>query len=198
MNRDELIRCIAETGYNVGFGAKKHFATYDIVEKVPGLISFIAIAMGIYGLVWETLAGKVFAATLAVTGVVGVYILMYDARKSEYERVGVELTRIFNRLRGLIGTAKTCSDADLPGCEAELLAIQGEYPGLAISKQILFSGWWAHYKFFWEMQVGWIDEQLHFRLLRDKIPLSFLMVAIVAAVTCAFSAWRLLPWFRCI
>ena len=185
MQREELIKCIAETGYNVGFGAKKHFATYDIVEKMPGFISFVAIAMGVYGLVWETLAGKVFAATLAVTGVMGVYILMYDARKSEYERVGVELTKILNRLRSLIGTAKTCPDADLPTCEAELRAIQAEYPGLAISKQILFSGWWAHYKFFWEAQVGWIDEQLHFGLFRDKVPLTLwvtLAVGLLATV----------------
>ena len=35
MDKNTLLKMIAETGYNVGFGAKKHFATYDIVEKAP-------------------------------------------------------------------------------------------------------------------------------------------------------------------
>ena len=48
MKRDDLLKCIADTGYNVGFGAKKHFATYDLVEKSPGWISFLSIAFGIY------------------------------------------------------------------------------------------------------------------------------------------------------
>ena len=42
MNKAELLKCIAETGYNVGFGAKKHFATYDLLEKMPGWIGFIS------------------------------------------------------------------------------------------------------------------------------------------------------------
>ena len=36
MKRDDLLKCIAETGYNVGFGAKKNLATYDLVEKRGG------------------------------------------------------------------------------------------------------------------------------------------------------------------
>ena len=32
MDKDDLLKHIAETGYNVGFGAKLHFATYDIVD----------------------------------------------------------------------------------------------------------------------------------------------------------------------
>ncbi len=27
---------IARTGYDVGFGSKKHFASYDLIEKAPG------------------------------------------------------------------------------------------------------------------------------------------------------------------
>ncbi|MEH3123030.1 MAG: SLATT domain-containing protein [Sphingomonas phyllosphaerae] len=195
MQRDELLKCIAETGYNVGFGAKKHFATYDIVEKAPGLISFIATAMGIYGLVWEVLAGKAIAATLTVVGVVGLYIMMYDSRKGEYNAAGVELTKLFNRLRHLYRTVKSCPDADLPRHEAELRTIEGEYYPVAISKQILLADWWAHYKFFWQHQIDWIDEQKHFRLMRDKIPLSLsLAVLALAAVGLSCLVGYLHPW----
>ena len=39
--KKELLQQIARTAYNVGFGAKKHFATYDMVEKLPGIIEFL-------------------------------------------------------------------------------------------------------------------------------------------------------------
>lgn len=182
MDKESLLKSIAETGYNVGFGAKKHFATYDIVVKAPGLISFVAIAMGIYGLIWEVLAGKVFAGTLAVIGVIGVYILNYDEKKAEYERVGIEMTRLFNRLRDLYRTAKDCDSAELAVCKDQLEKIENEFYPLAISKQIMFSDWWAHYKFFWQQQIDWIDEQKRFTLFRDKLPLSFTATVIVAVI----------------
>ena len=50
MDRDGLLRSIAETGYNVGFGAKKNFATHDIVQKAPGLISRRANVNGANGI----------------------------------------------------------------------------------------------------------------------------------------------------
>lgn len=35
MTQDGLLKLIAESGYNIGYAAKKHLATFDIVEKVP-------------------------------------------------------------------------------------------------------------------------------------------------------------------
>ena len=37
MDKNDLLKQIAEASYNIGYGAKKHFATYDIVEKVPNI-----------------------------------------------------------------------------------------------------------------------------------------------------------------
>lgn len=45
MNKPEAMRFVAKKGY--GFGAKKHFATFDFVEKLPGTIGFIAILFGL-------------------------------------------------------------------------------------------------------------------------------------------------------
>ena len=50
MDKQEALKLLATHGYNVGYGAKKHFATYDIVEKAPGAISFASIAFGILSL----------------------------------------------------------------------------------------------------------------------------------------------------
>nr|WP_232422483.1 hypothetical protein [Leptospira interrogans] len=50
MTKEDLLKNIAEMGYNVGYGAKVHFSTYDIVEKVPGAIGFISFVIGILSL----------------------------------------------------------------------------------------------------------------------------------------------------
>jgi len=192
MEKAALLKSIAETGYNVGFGAKKHFATYDIVEKVPGWIAFLSIAIGVYGLVFEQLSGKTLAATLVVSGIVGLYIFFYDSQKMSYEKAGRELTQIYNRLRDLYREVQSAPARDLAAAEQSLRALESEYYCKCISKQILFSDWYAHYKFFWQHQIDWIDEQKRFRFLRDKVPLTFyfaLAALLLAAVVLSVRWW---------
>ena len=33
MEKNDLLKHIAETGYNVGYTAKLHFASYELIEK---------------------------------------------------------------------------------------------------------------------------------------------------------------------
>lgn len=56
MDKKIFLKSVAEHGYNVYFGAKKHFATYDIVEKVPGWIAFITLCIGIWQIYTSTFA----------------------------------------------------------------------------------------------------------------------------------------------
>jgi hypothetical protein len=179
MDKDALLRTIAETGYNVGFGAKKHFATYDIVEKLPGWIGFVSLAIGIFSLVFDELSAKVPSACLAAAGVAGLYISLYDHSKMEYERVGKELTRIYNDLRTLYRQVQ--AGANVSASQTTLRALEDAYYAAGISKQIVFSDWYAHYKFFVQLQIDWIDEQLKFTW-RDKVPLSFIVLASLAVV----------------
>ncbi len=174
MNKDDLLKHIAQTAYNIGFGAKKNFATYDIVAKMPGLISFVSLAFGVYALVFEALNAKFFSASFIILGVVGMYITFYDAKKDEYAKTGVELTKLFNKLKILSGRVKAEQGA-LDSYVAELAQLENEYNNVSMHHQIMFSNWYAHYKFFWEHQIDWVDEQLQFKLLRDKIPLSFML-----------------------
>ena len=160
MDKTGLLKSIAETGYNVGFGAKKHFATYDIVEKVPGWIGFLSAAIGVYSLVFEQLSGKTLAATLVVAGIVGLYVFFYDSKKMDYDRAGRELTQIFNRLRDLYRDVQASLASDLTAHEQTLRSLEQDYYAKCISRQILFSDWYAHYKFFWQHQIGWVEEQM--------------------------------------
>lgn len=172
MTKDELLKNIAEMGYNVGFGAKKHFATYDIVEKTPGIISGISMVFGIYALVFDCLSAKFLSASFIVLGIVGLYIVMYDSKKDDYEISGRELTKLYNELGKLYRHTKDTEDSMLPEHEKVLIDIENRYYGCCKSKQILFSDWYAHYKFFWQHQIDWVDEQKKFRFFRDKIPLT--------------------------
>jgi hypothetical protein len=97
----------------------------------------------------------------------------YDSSKDEYEKTGILLTKLFNKLNKLYKETQNSEANMLPELEEKLIKIEEEYYGKSKSKQILFSDWYAHYKFFWQAQIDWIDEQKRFKLLRDKIPLTF-------------------------
>ncbi|UXC20370.1 SLATT domain-containing protein [Comamonas squillarum] len=182
MNKENLLNDIAETGYNVGFGSCKHFATFDIVTKTPGWIGFISIAFGVYALIFDSLADKFYSATFVIIGVIGLYIALYDEKKSNYEEVGIELRKLYNALRQLYLKVNCSNQTNFDDYIKELKEIESKYYNATISKQILFSDWYAHYKFFWQLQIDWIHKQKNFRFFRDKIPLSGYIALILAVL----------------
>lgn len=182
MDRSGLLKRIADTAYNVGFGAKKHFATYDIVEKAPGWIGFISMAIGVFALFIDILAAKHISAILIVFGISGLLINTYSEIKQKYEQNGVLLTNLFNRLKRLYFSVKSSDKSDFCEETDELARIELEFNSNCISKQILFSDWYAHYKFFWQHQIEWVDEQKHFRFWRDKVPLSFMVFCLLSLI----------------
>lgn len=190
MTKPDLLKHIAQTGYNVGYGAKKHFATYDIAAKAPGSISFLTLGVGIFFLLIDFAAKKYFSAACIILGVLGLRISVWDHKKDDYSEVGRKLTGLFNRVKELYYQVKTSENKELSQFEAELSALQDSYNEMCLSGQMLFSDWYAHYKFFWQQQIDWMDEQLHFRLFRDKLPLSFtaVFVLIILAGGCALAA----------
>lgn len=188
MNQDALLRLIAETGYNVGYAAKKHLATYDIVEKIPGWIGLVSIAAGIYALIVPALEQKPVAAAFIVIGIAALFINFYLADKDKYAKAGGELTAKFHELRMLYQTVKSQpTNANLDAFVAEHNKIQSDVLVIGVAKQIFLSDWYAHYKFFWQAQTDWIDEQLHFRFFRDKVPLSLTVTVVAVGLTFACS-----------
>jgi hypothetical protein len=192
MDKKSLLKNIAETGYNVGIGAKKHFATYDIVDKMPGAIGFVSTSFGIYALIFDGLSGKFLSASFTILGIIGLYIAFYDSRKSDYETSGIILTKLFNELRDLYRNTQSSDDSMIPQFEQKLRDIEERYYASSKSKQILFSDWYAHYKFFWQHQIDWVDEQKKFKLLRDKIPLTFSMTILATCVVLLYYSTNVL------
>lgn len=179
MKKDQLLKSIAETAYNVGFGGRKHWATYDIVDKVPGLIGFLSTAFGIFALIYDKLSEKSLSAAFIVFGLIGLYITFYEPNKSKYAESANKLTALFNALRDLYRTVQSHPNDDVDLYIDQLHLIEKSYYDTCISKQILFSDWYAHYKFFWQYQIDWVDEQKKFKLFRDKLPLSFMFWMVV-------------------
>lgn len=171
MNQSELLKQIAESGYSSGYGAKKHFATAEFVDKIPGWIGFISLAIGVLALVFPALSEKLPSAMLIILAVAGLYMSFYD--KAAYMKSGEKLTEYFQELRSLYSQVKSMSaDADFTPWVVEYARIRSDANGIGISRQIFLSDTAAHYKFFWQQQIGWIEEQISFRFWRDKIPLT--------------------------
>ncbi len=166
----------------LGYGAKKHFATFDLIEKMPGWLGFVSLAVGIYALFIPPLAKNEVAAVMLVFGISSLYINAYNVEKSKYEEGGKRLTDCYNKLRTLYYEVKSLPDStDFTSyVDRHDKLYEGAFTH-TVSKQMFLSDWYAHYKFFWQQQIEWIDEQKHFTLLRDKLPLTF-SVAVVLVV----------------
>lgn len=193
MNKQELLKYIAIAGYDVGFGAKKHFATFDIIEKGPGWLGFVSLVGGIYGLFVPFWSLTHVSAVFVIFGVVSLYIGMYGAEKQGYEECGKKLTQGFHDLHALYRTVKSMSeDADMSAQVQQAQKIRADMLACCISKQIFLSDWYAHFKFFWQAQIDWIDEARPFSFFRDKIPLSAYLVAGLLVVAGIFASQRVM------
>jgi hypothetical protein len=190
MKKEELLKTLAINGYNVGFGAKKNFASHDIVVKLPSWIGFITLAIGILQLGYDSLgSNKELSALLIIISVAALYISIYNSSSEKFENEGVRLTQIFNQLRDLYYIIKAETKTDFESEKKKMDEIMKQFYSNTISKQVFLSHWYAHFKFFYEMQIDWIDEQLKFRFFKDKFPnslKSLLLIVVVILLTIFF------------
>jgi hypothetical protein len=186
MHKDDLLKMIADTAYHVGFGAKKHFATYDMAIKIPGFIRIISLSIAIFALFIDEFSGKYVAAGIIIWDIISQYISDYSNNKQKYADIGVELTTVFNQLKQLYFDVKNCSENDLAKYKDERIKLEAKYNSIASYKQIMFSDCYAHYKFFWQQEIIWITEQKKFKLLADKIPLSLSLIIFIAILTTVY------------
>lgn len=192
MTKQELLKYIAVAGYDVGFGAKKHFASYDIIEKGPGWLGLISLTGGIYSLFVPFWATAHVAAVFVIFGIVSLYIGFYGSEKSRYEESGKELTRGFHALHVFYREVKSMPDgADFGPVLKQVQDLHNDMLKKSLSRQVFLSDWYAHYKFFWIAQVDWIHEVRPFSFWRDKIPLTayFALIALVVGFASFIYGW---------
>lgn len=191
MTKKHLLNTIAINGYNVGFGAKKNFASHDIVVKLPSWIGFITLAIGILQLGYSSLGNnKELSATLILISVASMYIGFYNSSIDSFQKEGDRLIQIFNKLRDLYFTVEAETKSDYSAEKKEMDDLMAEYYSNNIAKQVYLSQWFAHFKFFYETQIDWVDKELHFKFFKDKIPNSLkstiLLIIIMLASLLAY------------
>ncbi|SDQ60386.1 hypothetical protein SAMN05428982_1774 [Pseudoxanthomonas sp. CF385] len=180
MNQDQLRKEIATTGYDVLYGAKKHFATYDLVEKAPGWITIATLGIGIYALFVPALNNRYLAAAVLLVGVASIYFNQFQSQSDKYAKAGGELIGKYGALRGLYGhVVSRAAGESVDDLEGEYKKILASSQTVYLHRHIFLSDWYAHYKIFWQAQISWLDDELKFKFWRDKIPLSLSAAVVV-------------------
>lgn len=185
MGKEELLDELATNGYNVGFGAKKHFATYDMIKKIPGVIGLVGLLISVGQLAYpDSPFNNGISVILLMASIVALTIAPYATRAAEYEKNAVKMTKQFNKLRRIYLTVKSSASIQFEDEVKEMNEIMDEFYKIAISEHIFGSDWFTHYKFFSQHQIDWIDERKRFKFLKDKVPTSFIwfIVALIIVI----------------
>lgn len=188
MTKNDFLKTIATKGYDIGFGAKKNFASFDIICKLPSWTGFLSLSIGIIQIAYEDISfNKQLSILLILVGIAILYLDVFKSKADEFEKEGVRLMLIFNKMRDLYLKAKSDPNFVYSNFEVEYQNLLSDFYSHTISKQVFLSHWYAHFKFFYETQIEWIDEQLKFRFFRDKFPntlktIFFLIVIIILSI----------------
>ncbi len=179
--KNDLLKSISKVAYNIGFGAKLNFASYDIIMYSSKLILYTFIATSFFILFADKLDIKILSAIIIYISVFGLYIDSYSNKKEYYYKRGAELLVLYVKLRKLYYSVK---NSEKNSYEEEINSLS-EIENLShkdnLNDQILLSNWYAHYKFFWQFKPCWINSELNLKLLRDKIPISFsILIGMIA------------------
>lgn len=184
--KEDLLLKIAQKGYAVGFAANLNFATYDIVKTLPGRIAFLSIVIGIFGLVWPVFTTQCVSVGILILGISSIYIERFALDIDSYAERGKKNTEQLYKLKNLYIEVKGMDNySDFQLIEERYITIEKEFNDGSQPNQIIFSNWYAHFKFFCEKDISWMNEVLHFEFWKDKIPqtakilLFILLIALV-------------------
>lgn len=194
MDKNNFLKTLAQKGYDIGFGAKKNFSSYDIINKLPSWVGFISLAIGIIQIAYENIAfNKELSILLIFVGIAIMYIDVFKDKADDYNNEGIRLTRVFNLTRDLYYLAKSDNNFDYQNYEVRYQNIMNDFYSNTISKQVFMSQWFAHYKFFYEMQVTWVEEELNLNFFKDKVPNSLkttILIILIIILICISYEYR--------
>ena len=168
MDKNKLKEYIARTAYNIGFGAKKNFASYDIISNANEYISMVSMVIGILALVFDSFNEKIISVLLLIAGILGLYISKFESKLEIYNEIGKANTRFFNSLTILYNKVDE-EKANINDILSQVREIEKEFYLNSISKQVYLSDWLAHYKFFYQFQCDWVIKELKLTFW-DKVP----------------------------
>lgn len=182
MDKNNLKKYIAKTAYNVGFGAKKNFASYDIVRNLNEYISILSMIIAVLALVFEFFNEKSISAILLIFGIIGLYINKFDKEVDDYEKYGNLNLQLYNKLHLLYNQVESSDEVLRENIIDNVKLIEEEFYKNNKAKQVYLSDWLAHFKFFGQFQSEWIIKELNLKFWKDKIPNSLKIILIIIAL----------------
>lgn len=196
MQKRLLLEQIASEGYNVGYTARMHFATFDIATKAPGWMTLLSLTVATLSLFVPCLGSKPPTAALLIVGISMLYVRHYEERLADYEAVANFLNEKFKRLHDLSNAAEATQDSDsqrLDAIHASLVEVRNAVKNKSIGRQIFGASWRAHYQFFWVIESAWVAKhrQPPFEFFFDKMPVSFYLTLITVGLllVAGFAVW---------
>lgn len=183
--REELLKRIAMKGYSIGYAANLNFATYDIARLIPGMVTYLSLTIGILGLAWDFFTIKSISVFVLILGILSLYVEKFSFDIDSYTIIGKKHKNQLNKLEELYFLVKRNNDDSILECASkELEAIINEFNDDSQPKQfILFSDWFAHFKFFCQNDISWMDEEIGFKFWKHKIPQSLKGIIILFLTT---------------
>lgn len=181
MNEQTIKKQIAREYYNVLFSAKLHFASFDICEKLPTIISVFSLSFGVLGLAFAEFNSKALAAALLIIGIIGIVLKPRELQKGQYEAAGIELTEVSKDLERVYCEVDVQDTGSVTKARADFEQLQVEHQAVNTIPPVFLSSWYAHYKVFSEHNSNWMCDELNLGW-RDKLPLSLRLSLITALV----------------
>src|SRR5690625_4545453 len=186
LDKDSLLKSIAIKGYDVGFEAKKNFTTFDLVCKVTNVVALCILITDIIQLGFDIpiFTNKVLSLFLIFIGIIAIFINQYGNRKNEFIEIGVKINKIYQELRNLYFKVQGTDSVNKEKIEELEQVYNGlihQFHDIGITQQIIFSDWYAHYKFFVQLEIEWIEEQKVFTF-KDKVPMSFRLTMYISII----------------
>jgi hypothetical protein len=171
MNKEQFKKEIAQNAFYIGIDAKKHFASFNILAILPNCMLLICLAIGIIQVAYHNfLNQKELSITLIIVSVVGFFINFSFKKIHSYKIAAEELTLIYNKLRKLYISATFSENGQFKTDENKYIALLDLYNITVIKNHFFIAKWWAHYKFFYDSKIDWLDNHLHFKFWKDKVP----------------------------
>lgn len=102
IDKKQIQHHIARVAYEVWYGAKLNFWTYDIVIKLPPYVSFFSLAIGILGLSYPEMGEglvKFMSVSILIIGIISFYVERFDADK--HKSMGIKNINQRNELHTL-------------------------------------------------------------------------------------------------
>lgn len=166
--KEHLKKNIADAAYNIIYGAKLNFSSYELSKYISTGVSAFSLAIGIISLAFVDLATKELSVALLLLGLLGLLVGKSPDSMVNLKNGAIKLTKYHDQLKILYYEVDLSPTTE--SIQTCLETIQNEAREFYSTEQLPFASWLAHHKLFNEHQSGWLCDALNLTLWKDKLP----------------------------